>query len=282
MQRPKWTLQRGGRALDLTMEGASHLGARLWRFRTGKNSDAQGRTKIRSFGNLSARQDFIYVTASARVYAIICVHFSFAGWVPFPLGSSKGPLKRRTDGQQQTGDGVILAREMEAKGDRIRQVAAATIAPMFGVGDRVVPPNNGLFLSFGNYGNCNVFSFISQSKSDESCCFIPWFILSSSSIFDHPTSSMRIPPRLTVGLGLRFIKTQGLTYVDGVLYKLAGLRGHSKVCKLNATTGEIILSVDMDPWLFAEGMAHYGNDKLIQITWKKQKGFVWNTTLEVL
>ena len=75
--------------------------------------------------------------------------------------------------------------------------------------------------------------------------------------------------------------TQGLTYKrygdHGLLFESTGLRGQSKVRILDPLTGATIKSVNMDRELFGEGMTVF-NDKLVQITWKSQKGFVYNTT----
>lgn len=80
--------------------------------------------------------------------------------------------------------------------------------------------------------------------------------------------------------------TQGLTYNtdNGFLYESVGLYKKSKIRQLDPKTGKVLKSVDMDPKYFAEGMAYInGEDKLIQITWKKQTGFVYNaTTLETI
>jgi glutaminyl-peptide cyclotransferase len=74
---------------------------------------------------------------------------------------------------------------------------------------------------------------------------------------------------------------QGLTYANGVLYESAGLYGKSTVRILDPDTADVKKSVDMDPTLFAEGMA-YINDELVQITWKSRRGFVYDPeTLEI-
>lgn len=61
------------------------------------------------------------------------------------------------------------------------------------------------------------------------------------------------------------------------------LEGKSKVRQLDPETGAVIKSVDMDGIYFGEGMTYYGDNKLIQITWKKRKGFIRDAnTLDVL
>mmetsp|Transcript_7454 Transcript_7454/g.8191 ORF Transcript_7454/g.8191 Transcript_7454/m.8191 type:complete len:385 (-) Transcript_7454:1354-2508(-) len=84
--------------------------------------------------------------------------------------------------------------------------------------------------------------------------------------------------------------TQGLTYsrTSDRLFESNGLYRKSTICQLNPNTGVIIKCTHMDDQYFAEGMQVYGgqnddpnDEKLIQITWKKRKGFIYNaTTLE--
>uniref|UniRef100_A0A7S4IT15 Glutamine cyclotransferase n=1 Tax=Odontella aurita TaxID=265563 RepID=A0A7S4IT15_9STRA len=100
-------------------------------------------------------------------------------------------------------------------------------------------------------------------------------------------------PNATLGDGPRFEVlssmphdptsfTQGLTYADGILYESTGLNRHSKVRRVDPSTGKVLQSVDMEDKYFGEGMA-YHDGKLIQITWKKNTGFVYNAlTLEIL
>jgi len=77
--------------------------------------------------------------------------------------------------------------------------------------------------------------------------------------------------------------TQGLTYGNGKLFESTGLYGRSKVRQLDPETGAVIKSVDMDGIYFGEGMTYYGDNRLIQITWKKQKGFIYDAdTLDVV
>ena len=74
--------------------------------------------------------------------------------------------------------------------------------------------------------------------------------------------------------------TQGLTLNtdNGMLYESVGLYGKSKVRMLDPKTGSVIKSVNMNSRYFAEGMTYIGDDKLIQITWKARRGFVYNAT----
>jgi glutamine cyclotransferase len=82
--------------------------------------------------------------------------------------------------------------------------------------------------------------------------------------------------------------TQGLTYSkhSDMLFESNGLYSKSNVCKIDPHTGKAIKCVNMENKYFAEGMQVYGNpgdEKLIQITWKSQDGFIYNAeTLEVI
>lgn len=76
--------------------------------------------------------------------------------------------------------------------------------------------------------------------------------------------------------------TQGLVYDDGVLYESTGLNGRSSLRKVNLQTGEVLQRRDIDQQYFAEGLTLF-NDKLIQLTWQSNKGFVYDkTTFEPL
>ena len=72
-----------------------------------------------------------------------------------------------------------------------------------------------------------------------------------------------------------------MTFAKGHLYESTGLYGHSTVRILDPDTANVLESIDMNGKLFGEGM-QFVNDKmggkLIQITWKSRKGFVYNAT----
>ncbi len=69
--------------------------------------------------------------------------------------------------------------------------------------------------------------------------------------------------------------TQGLAYSDGFLYEGTGLKGRSSLRKIHLETGEIVQRVDLAPEFFGEGIAVFKN-KVIQLTWQSQIGFVYN------
>jgi Glutamine cyclotransferase len=69
--------------------------------------------------------------------------------------------------------------------------------------------------------------------------------------------------------------TQGLLYADGVLYESAGLYGQSTLRKLELESGAVLLEERLDAQYFAEGLTLL-DGKLYQLTWKENKGFVYD------
>jgi glutaminyl-peptide cyclotransferase len=69
--------------------------------------------------------------------------------------------------------------------------------------------------------------------------------------------------------------TEGLVFVDGSLYESVGMNGESGLRKVNLVTGQIEQRLDLAPEYFGEGLAAL-NGKLYQLTWKNQKGFVYD------
>ena len=69
--------------------------------------------------------------------------------------------------------------------------------------------------------------------------------------------------------------TQGLIYLDGVLYESTGLNGRSSVRKVKLETGEVLQRMDMSSTYFAEGMTEWG-DELVQLTYLNKTGFVYD------
>ncbi|EHQ26780.1 glutaminyl-peptide cyclotransferase [Mucilaginibacter paludis] len=85
-------------------------------------------------------------------------------------------------------------------------------------------------------------------------------------VFPHDTSSY----------------TEGLQYVDGFLYESAGNYGNSSLRKVDLNTGTVVQKAKMDPMYFGEGIAVVG-DKIIQLTYKEKKGFVYDkNTFKIL
>jgi len=69
--------------------------------------------------------------------------------------------------------------------------------------------------------------------------------------------------------------TQGLFYRDCFLYESTGLVGKSTLRKVDLVTGEIIKKIKLPDKYFGEGIAYF-NDKIYQLTWKNQKGFIYD------
>jgi glutamine cyclotransferase len=94
------------------------------------------------------------------------------------------------------------------------------------------------------------------------------------------TSQAQVPAEYTFTLIRAFhhdtsAYTQGLAYRDGFLYEGTGLNGHSSLRKTNPETGSVLQSIDLQPEFFGEGITIVG-DKIVQLTWKSQTGFVYD------
>lgn len=69
--------------------------------------------------------------------------------------------------------------------------------------------------------------------------------------------------------------TQGLEYHNGYLYEGTGENGHSKLMKIDLLTGKPLQSFDLDDKYFGEGITIL-NNKVYQLTYRAQKGFVYD------
>lgn len=69
--------------------------------------------------------------------------------------------------------------------------------------------------------------------------------------------------------------TQGLEFHNGFLYEGTGEEGQSGIFKIDLKNGDILNSHHLDDEYFGEGITIL-NDKLYQITYHAQKGFVYN------
>ena len=69
--------------------------------------------------------------------------------------------------------------------------------------------------------------------------------------------------------------TQGLVFVDGVLYESTGLNGKSGIRKVKIETGEVLQIQPLDARYFGEGIAVVG-DRIVQLTWQSGVGFVYD------
>jgi glutaminyl-peptide cyclotransferase len=70
--------------------------------------------------------------------------------------------------------------------------------------------------------------------------------------------------------------TEGLFYRDGFLYESTGLVGESYVRKVKLETGEIVQQRKLPPQYFGEGIVNWGPDRLVQLTYQTQIGFVYD------
>lgn len=78
-------------------------------------------------------------------------------------------------------------------------------------------------------------------------------------VFPHDTSSY----------------TEGLQYVDGLLYESTGNYGTSTIRKSDLNTGKAIKVTKIDKKYFGEGISVVG-DKVIQMTYREKVGFVYD------
>jgi len=69
--------------------------------------------------------------------------------------------------------------------------------------------------------------------------------------------------------------TQGLVFEGGFLYEGTGLLGQSTLRRVEFETGEILQVHELPVQFFGEGITIYG-DKIIQLTWRSNIGFVYD------
>lgn len=69
--------------------------------------------------------------------------------------------------------------------------------------------------------------------------------------------------------------TQGLIFLDGILWESTGQYGSSSLRKVELTTGKVIKQIAVPSKYFAEGMTVFQN-KVFQLTWQEQKGFIYD------
>ena len=68
--------------------------------------------------------------------------------------------------------------------------------------------------------------------------------------------------------------TQGLEFIDGFLFESTGLYGESTLRKVDLKTGKVLEIIDLQDQYFGEGITIM-NDRIIQLTWISNKGFVY-------
>ena len=69
--------------------------------------------------------------------------------------------------------------------------------------------------------------------------------------------------------------TQGLQFVDGVLYEGTGQNGQSSIRRVKLETGEVLQKRDVPSQHFGEGIAVW-KDSLFELTWQSHTAFVYD------
>jgi glutaminyl-peptide cyclotransferase len=69
--------------------------------------------------------------------------------------------------------------------------------------------------------------------------------------------------------------TQGLQFVDGVLYEGTGLNGHSSIRRVKLETGDVLQQHSVDAQYFGEGIAIVGAE-LFELTWQSGVALVYD------
>ena len=69
--------------------------------------------------------------------------------------------------------------------------------------------------------------------------------------------------------------TQGLIFHDGAFVESTGLERHSTLRRVELQTGKVLKKIDVPSYFFAEGMTLF-NGKIYQLTWKGEKGFIYD------
>jgi len=69
--------------------------------------------------------------------------------------------------------------------------------------------------------------------------------------------------------------TEGLLYHDGFVYESTGIEERSSIRKVKLETGEIVQQRHLPGQYFGEGIVIW-KDRLVQLTYKTEKGFVYD------
>jgi glutamine cyclotransferase len=69
--------------------------------------------------------------------------------------------------------------------------------------------------------------------------------------------------------------TQGLAYEGGFLYEGTGLHGRSTLRQVALASGDVVKVVELPERYFGEGIVVYA-DKVVQLTWRANTGFVYD------
>lgn len=73
--------------------------------------------------------------------------------------------------------------------------------------------------------------------------------------------------------------TQGLFFIGDTLIESTGLKGHSKLSKLNLISAHAYASVSIDNEYFGEGSTIW-NNRIVMLTWTSGTGFVFDRNLK--
>jgi glutamine cyclotransferase len=69
--------------------------------------------------------------------------------------------------------------------------------------------------------------------------------------------------------------TQGLIFLEGLLWESTGQYGASSLRKVELKTGKVVKQITVPANYFAEGMTVFHN-KVFQLTWQEHKGFIYD------
>ena len=69
--------------------------------------------------------------------------------------------------------------------------------------------------------------------------------------------------------------TQGLVFLDGLLYESTGLNGQSSLRKVELTSGKVLQQISISAEYFGEGIAIL-DGKIFHLTWQNHTGFVYD------
>ena len=69
--------------------------------------------------------------------------------------------------------------------------------------------------------------------------------------------------------------TQGLEYVDGVMWEGTGREGRSFLQRIDLKTGAVDVVASLPEDEFGEGITHFGNH-IYQLTWLSEKAYVYD------
>ena len=69
--------------------------------------------------------------------------------------------------------------------------------------------------------------------------------------------------------------TQGLQYVDGVMWEGTGQEGHSHLQRISLTTGKVDIVASLPDNEFGEGITLY-KERIYQLTWLSRKAYIYD------